>query len=112
MKRFPKGKLVRGETLKMTFSFAEMVKKEPRLGLLKARIRRIAAATAPCPHCGRTEDDFFCANEVYLDVIWPGIHELVGYFARVEELRNSTAWDIASGYLCGLLPDCRNCKCL
>lgn len=93
---------------KMTF--ADLVKREPRLAELEAEIKLHARRNR------RTRN--YCANHHwygYDDVAPPGkrgfrgkVYMLAGWGAALPELRSVEAYDMAYDYLYALLPDCRH----
>jgi hypothetical protein len=57
-------------------------------------------------------DEYFCANLVWARELKPRLVELVGYWARNPELRNTRAYEIAYRRIYDALPPCRNCGCI
>ena len=82
-------------------TWEEMLKIEPELKVLFENAKAV-----------KPENDYFCANRIWVCEIKPRLVRLVGYEARLEPLRNVEAYDLAYGKIYKELPDCRNCSCL
>jgi hypothetical protein len=97
----------RNRAVATRMAWPELVRLEPRLADLEARL----AAVEDAGGYG------FCANAV-----WYGhgqhfsyrdaLSDLAGWQAERPALRTAAAYDLAYEYLYELLPDCRDCVCM
>ena len=54
----------------------------------------------------------FCANMIWSERFRPRLVRLAGFYAAKEDLRTTTAYEIAYEKIYRPLPACRNCSCL
>ena len=82
--------------------YEELCEIEPGLKELEAEIR----AERPRP------DGRYCANMAWYRKYKPRLCLLVGWEARLPELRSMRDYDAAYQTLYDMLPDCNDCGCL
>lgn len=83
----------------MALTFADIVRKEPRLQSVEAAVAAAAANGS-------------CWVAVWDDIVKPMIRPLVGYYrAPLDDLSESSAWDCVANYFERNFPDCvRRCS--
>lgn len=88
---------------KTRLTWDEMVRIEPRLGALLQEIKAVQP---------KDDDEYFCANEVWVERFKPRVITLVGWDAQLPELQTIRAYDLGYDTCYNALPDCRDCGCL
>lgn len=108
---------VRGEWFRMTPALAEDI------ALCDERFAALARLSPELLSVARDAGDVeygetFCAAAVWYGYDGPGLKEAMSRYVGMlrksgpAELRTGQAYSVAYDVLMGLLPDCRNCRCL
>jgi hypothetical protein len=78
-------------------TFDDLVAREPMLGHLYEAVDEVDGSSSD-----------FCANRIWYDRFKPLLVRLVGYEARLDELRSEAAYDLAYETLYERLPACQH----